>query len=356
MDISEKWNRIVGLVEKYKTAREEALQSIWETFVFGEFFGYETNEIESQRSIKIGSTERIIPDIIIKNENKDLFIVELKQHTLNIGKEQLLSYFKQLKLNIGILVNSKISIFVYDYEKDDSEQKYIEIDFVKDNLDGIKFIELFTKGNFSNEKIVNFVNSKYESKANGQKIKQELESDNFVKTLVFNYFKEKYQEEEIEEILKDYEIKVIKINSAVNQSKKLSVVNSPKQDPFIFFNTKPNVGKVSKNQAIQILKNDGISVYGQITFSSENSSVYKYWANPSIEYINNDWWLILNDIDNRTLFAFFIPANSIQEYEVVVRADKPELIDIQINYDDDSFTDSRSKIEFKQWFVKSVDY
>ena len=70
----------------------------------------------------------------------------------------------------------------------------------------------------------------------------------------------------------------------------------------------------------------------------------------------NDWWLILNDTFHRILHVFFIPANSIEEQDIVVRADKQELLDIQIRYDDDSFQDNRSKIYFHKWLVKSVKY
>lgn len=141
--------------------------------------------------------------------------------------------------------------------------------------------------------------------------------------------------------------------SPENRPRKIFVVNSIKKE---IPNTKSNVTKISKSQALQILRSEGLNIQGHITFSSENSGVLKYWANPSITYLFYDWWVILNDIDNRILYAFNIPANSINERSVVVRSDKTELMDIQINYNDDSFMDSRSKICFKQWLVKSVHY
>ncbi|MBB5225423.1 hypothetical protein DYE50_03815 [Treponema ruminis] len=155
----------------------------------------------------------------------------------------------------------------------------------------------------------------------------------------------------------DYEsILGIKREVFENHSKRVFIANPIKKDISKSMTTKNSIVKISKNQAIQILRSGGVPVSGQITFSSENSGVYKYWANPSVNYIYNDWWLILNDIDNRTLYAFFIPANSIQEEKILVRTDKPELIDIQINYDDDLFMDSRSKICFKKWLKKDLKY
>ena len=114
--------------------------------------------------------------------------------------------------------------------------------------------------------------------------------------------------------------------------------------------------KMNKSEAVRLLRNASLGIYGQITFSSKTSGFPKYWANPRFDYIYNDWWLVLNDTFHRILHVFFIPANSIEEQDIVVRADKQELLDIQIRYDDDSFQDSRSKIYFHKWLVKSVKY
>jgi len=117
------------------------------------------------------------------------------------------------------------------------------------------------------------------------------------------------------------------------------------------------VKKMSKTQAIKIFRDLGFKVYGNITFASENNSILrKYWANPPREYINGNWWLILNDIDKRELHLFFIPANEITLRKVCLRSDKPDKIDIQIYYNDYNFIDSRSKISFFRWLKKTVKY
>lgn len=59
---------------------------------------------------------------------------------------------------------------------------------------------------------------------------------------------------------------------------------------------------------------------------------------------------------NRKLYYFCVPQNSLTEENLVVRKDKPNLIELQINYNDESFSDSRSKISFAEWLVKTVDY
>ena len=167
------------------------------------------------------------------------------------------------------------------------------------------------------------------------------------------YFKEQQNMQELQSRSKNY-LPAYIVNGGVGSFS--NIANASVGKVGRLKNEKQSVVKISKSHAIHILRNEGLSVSGQITFSSQNSGGCKYWANPSVSYIFNDWWLILNDIDNRVLNVFFIPANSIQDEDIVVRADKPELIDIQINYGDDSFLDSRSKIKFRDWLVKSIGY
>ena len=115
--------------------------------------------------------------------------------------------------------------------------------------------------------------------------------------------------------------------------------------------------KITKHKAISCFRSNGFSVDGNITFSSENDSYgRKFWANPKVVFLKYDWWLILNDIDKKEIHLFFIPANSLSYRDIYVRRDKPDLIDLQINYNDYNFEDSRSKVCFKKWFKKTLKY
>lgn len=57
---------------------------------FAEIFGYSSreNEIDTHRTVQIGSTEIIIPDIIIKNSESDLFIA-VRQKLFHIHLHQI---------------------------------------------------------------------------------------------------------------------------------------------------------------------------------------------------------------------------------------------------------------------------
>lgn len=92
------------------------------------------------------------------------------------------------------------------------------------------------------------------------------------------------------------------------------------------------------------------------TFASKNSVTNCYWANPNIGMLNNTWDLVLNDDIHYKWYYFQIPANSIKLNQLVLRSDKKYLIDLQIRYNDSSFTDTRSGISFVKWLKKQGQY
>ena len=91
------------------------------------------------------------------------------------------------------------------------------------------------------------------------------------------------------------------------------------------------------------------------TFSSINAATSVFWANPKLDMLKQDWYLILNDKYSKKLYLFFIPAHSINQSKVVVRHDKKNLIDLQIDSDSD-FTDTRSKYRFRKHLVETISY
>jgi len=114
--------------------------------------------------------------------------------------------------------------------------------------------------------------------------------------------------------------------------------------------------RLTPKEAKHLCKENSLNLDGEITFSSRNKTGFLYWANPKIEFLKNNWWLLLNDYDNKKLYCFFIPANSINKNQIKIRKDRPFLIDLQIIYDNDLFEDSRSRIQFKKWFKKTIEY
>lgn len=114
--------------------------------------------------------------------------------------------------------------------------------------------------------------------------------------------------------------------------------------------------RISKGRAIALFEAQGFRVNRNVTFASKNRSAYNYWANPYFFALDNDWYLILNDWQKKELHLFLISARSIHPDSMVCRIDQKDKIDLQICYNDPTYTDNRSKISFAKYLLKSIRY
>ena len=111
-----------------------------------------------------------------------------------------------------------------------------------------------------------------------------------------------------------------------------------------------------KNEALILCKDNGIDIDGNMTFASKNNAKNFYWANPNIKCLKQNWWIILSDTDKKELYIFNIPANTLLTNRLKPRVGYEDRLDIQIGYDDVTFRDGISNLEFSQWHKKTIAY
>ena len=111
-----------------------------------------------------------------------------------------------------------------------------------------------------------------------------------------------------------------------------------------------------KSLAISIFRSKGIVFSDNITYASKNRTAYNYWANPTFERLELDWFLILNDWINKVIYLFKIPSGAISQDDLIARGDNNNQIDLQILYNDPNFRDTRSNYIFKEFLVMSENY
>ena len=218
MNANEKWNKIVSSMQKRRFDKEDKIQELWkDIFADANFFGYSSfsGEIDSQRQMQIGSRERTIPDIIIRDSvnSKDMFVVELKQHNLPFQakyKEQLSSYMRLLRVCVGVLICE--NLYIYYLNSDDTEL-VIEIPFAYDQIAGIQFIELFKKGNFDKQKVYDFIVNYHLFDEHVKEIEQDVLLLD-IKKLVENHYQLNYTQEEINKALSKFSFKCIHKNES----------------------------------------------------------------------------------------------------------------------------------------------
>ena len=114
--------------------------------------------------------------------------------------------------------------------------------------------------------------------------------------------------------------------------------------------------EMTKTRAMNLFILKGFEFSEYTVFASKNRTAYNYWANVDIHYLNHDWFFILNNWEEKELYLFKIPANSLTKYDIVTRNDKPNTIDLQIIFEDPLFTDSRSGVSFKKYLIEKVNY
>ncbi len=178
-------------------------------------------EIVLKQKIRIGSCNRIIPDIIVTRlDNSEAFVIEVKRPSIDIRnqshQDQLLSYMRQLKLDFGLLIGNKIELY-YDgkFNQTDDPALLIEIDISKTDANGLIFVEMFKKELFSYQSLEVFAKNKLEEialKAKKEKLKEKLNSTDYqnriMQLIIGDLEEEKFNMKTIEEVLKEFTISV----------------------------------------------------------------------------------------------------------------------------------------------------
>jgi len=179
--MQEKWNQFVyDLYEaKKKDVDEDSYHALIETQM--QLLGWAKwkGEICHKPNIPIGNSKFIQPDILIKHDEEDQFVIEVKRpvHTQTERERvQLESYMRQLKLDVGIYIGEHIEVF-YDKPKSKDAVSVLRIPLDIDNKLGAKFVEKFSKEAFTKDDIVEFCEARLEEmnrQANLNKIKEGL--------------------------------------------------------------------------------------------------------------------------------------------------------------------------------------
>jgi hypothetical protein len=360
MEFQDIWNDICFQIEnKSPTISERDFQIIAESF-FGRLGWLQyKGEIITQETIRVGASKSVKPDIIIKKNGQALFVVELKKPNITMSErnvEQLISYMRWLKLNFGILLGETLQIY-YELSTDNKPPvKIIDIFFSKDSNEGIELIKLLSKNEYSFEKFQKYCENvledmkKKESAQTYIDLLCSVEGVEIITNLLKEHLSTEYSNEIITSIISKIDIHISR------KGKNNLPVPGPSTGQHPTGSSQSDSKALDPSEAKKLCRANGLNLNGNITFASKNTTSNIYWANPNIEFITYDWWLLLNDYKNKKLRIFHIPANSIEKDRVKVRADTPTKIDLQIKYGDDFFEDSRSNIKFYKWLIKTINY
>lgn len=124
-------------------------------------------------------------------------------------------------------------------------------------------------------------------------------------------------------------------------------------------NNKSLVEMRAKAEAVQFLMDRGIKLEKKINYAAIQAGKNVFWLNPNVSCLENDWSLILNDINALELIVLRVPEKSLSLSSAVnkglkVRNDQPKRIDLKIS--SDSLIDMVSKVDFSKYVIKRIKY
>ena len=217
----EKWNELCFILSESIPAN--ASEQVFELKVIQAFeklgWSHFKKEISVRENIQLGASNRITPDIIIKSNDTNLFVIEVKNPSADLKnptyQNQLSSYMRMLRLNFGILIGNEIKIYVDGSLVGSNQSELLErITFKKDNPQGLNFINLFQKETFSYENIERYIQKKIESIKENQTVenlKNEItttEYSEYLKNELKNKLLREHSESVIEKVLVDFKVKI----------------------------------------------------------------------------------------------------------------------------------------------------
>lgn len=211
-----KWNQFVYLLceAKKKNVEESDYHSLIEQqlqllgwFLFN-------GEICHKPSIHIGNSNHIQPDILIKKDGEEEFVVEVKRPSHKLVKkdvEQLQSYMRQLKLSVGIYIGEHIEVF-YDMAGSKDAISVIRIPLELNSNEGALFIDQFSKDGYDRARVLAFCKQRVDEmrhQAEIDKLRDDIIAhpksriDAAMLFYLSAWHKDQFSEEELTKMLRD---------------------------------------------------------------------------------------------------------------------------------------------------------
>jgi len=123
--------------------------------------------------------------------------------------------------------------------------------------------------------------------------------------------------------------------------------------------TKLAIGKRAKAEAVQFLGEQGVSLSKKVSYAVKQENKDEFWMNPQTDKLSEVWELILNNNIDHELIVLRIPPftfklKNANEKGLLVRADKPSRIDLNLNTA--TLKDRRSGLDFMPYVTHRIKY
>ena len=229
--MNENWPEIVeSLLPYFKVnSREDDYQREIENCL--KYLGWKKTNgtMRSQLSLPIGSSNAIRPDVVLLKDDNPVLPIEIKR-PLNVhsGRQenQLMSYMRQLRLNVGLLIGEKIELY-YDVPYDGENPVCVfSSEINRDDAGGSVICDLLEYKRFSSDELEKFCKEQYNkimARNNlHQRLNEFLSEDNGVNNVI-SLLKEKFAAEGFDDNVINEEFANIVLNVSFRNSESVSV-------------------------------------------------------------------------------------------------------------------------------------
>ena len=116
----------------------------------------------------------------------------------------------------------------------------------------------------------------------------------------------------------------------------------------------------AKGEVSKFLSEQGIKINKVYSYAKLQEKKKTFWINPRVELLNENWMIILNNQVMKKIHVLSVPNNTftysskVDGKSLVVRPDKPYYLDLNIL--EDTFVEKKSKLSFKKYIVKTINY
>lgn len=215
------WNEIVDILSSNITY--DISEEIYQREIISclRMLGWRSKEgtLKEQVTLPIGNNNSIRPDIVLYKDNLPVLPIEIKRPTnISSSKEekQLMSYMRQLKLNIGLYIGNNIQLYYDDPSDIDLPICVLKAEFKENDENGISLCKMLTYDTFNLNEIEKNCKKLYENTINKNCLQNKLNDflsieniDENIKTLIKNKFMaEGFDEEILENELNNFSIEV----------------------------------------------------------------------------------------------------------------------------------------------------
>lgn len=153
------WEEIAFIIDKYRKdgAPEREFQIEMENAFEKLGWSRRLGEVVPQCTIPVGSAHSVRPDLVIAQEGTPIFVVELKKPSAGTtlrNADQLFSYMRLLKLNVGLLVSDTIQLYYDDPSNADNPQLAESIPAKSNCEEGPILLDLLMRDGFDEPNLV----------------------------------------------------------------------------------------------------------------------------------------------------------------------------------------------------------